>query len=510
MKIISSTPSVLAIKDLDFGRGILIPHTWFSKVLTKSGAPDMTAIIILSEIVYWHRLTPVYEKDELVGYKKKFEGKELQKQSKDFAKKFGWSAKTVNEALNRLVVYRLITRNFKDVSFEKYVAQERQYIDIVPENIIKITFDCEEVVTKGINETFTPPKRNVEHTKNTNTKDYCNTNHSFSSASHEAGELGEDISLKNFAPQQTENLACPLTEQENPKPPFAPAPLSPEVPDGFRLVQEDEVLPNGDYTHVFKQGYCITNAPLPHSYQETPQNIDIQAHQETNGYTPLPIDVFVSLAKSWGCNGKSESYALEFWHHWDAKNWVVNEKGNKMRNHTKRFEDFVADKTAKKKATHPAYKGAVDLFFAHYEKEFGTAYIGFGKKEGVAMNGIIDKLTQAIINKQREAGNIVESITPEELVNAFDYLLINNKDEWIRQKLSPMIINDKFNDILKTVKENYKQQNNGNIKHTPKSDNRAKSHDELAYETYRIVAAKYGITVEELLARESASHVPVS
>ena len=42
--------------------GNIIPNSWYSTIRTEKGKPDLTAITILSEILYWHR--PREECDE--------------------------------------------------------------------------------------------------------------------------------------------------------------------------------------------------------------------------------------------------------------------------------------------------------------------------------------------------------------------------------------------------------------------------------------------------------------
>lgn len=140
-KILSATKSVLEIKDLHF-EGNVVPHNWYTHIKNKSGASDLLAITLLSEIVYWYRLMPVYdkEKDVLLGYKKKFNADKLQKQTKELANKFGFSEQSTNSALKRLVDLKLITREFRDITLKNgAVIQKRQFLDIVPTNILLIS-----------------------------------------------------------------------------------------------------------------------------------------------------------------------------------------------------------------------------------------------------------------------------------------------------------------------------------------------------------------------------------
>ena len=50
----ANVASVDALYGIDFS-GNIIPHSWYETIQTESGKPDMNAITILSEILYWHR-----------------------------------------------------------------------------------------------------------------------------------------------------------------------------------------------------------------------------------------------------------------------------------------------------------------------------------------------------------------------------------------------------------------------------------------------------------------------
>ena len=56
--------------------GNIVPNNWFYHILRDTGKPNLLAISILSEIVYWYRPTEI--RDEIsgltIGYKKKFKG----------------------------------------------------------------------------------------------------------------------------------------------------------------------------------------------------------------------------------------------------------------------------------------------------------------------------------------------------------------------------------------------------------------------------------------------------
>lgn len=80
--------------------GNVIPHTWYENIrLESTGKPDLIAITLLSEIVYWYR--PSYMKEEesgrLIGMKKKFKADALQRSYDSFVAQFGFSKKNKSE-----------------------------------------------------------------------------------------------------------------------------------------------------------------------------------------------------------------------------------------------------------------------------------------------------------------------------------------------------------------------------------------------------------------------------
>lgn len=97
--------------------GNTIPHTWYKNLTLPNGKPDLNSIIILAEIIYWHR--PTYVKDEatgqLVTVKKKFHADLLQRSYESFAEQFNLSKKQVKEAFDRLEKIGVVKREFRQV-----------------------------------------------------------------------------------------------------------------------------------------------------------------------------------------------------------------------------------------------------------------------------------------------------------------------------------------------------------------------------------------------------------
>src|SRR4051812_27257093 len=91
----------------------VIPLDWFTHLTFKNGKPDLAAILILADIVYWHRSAPVYDETGMVvGYRKRFKSDLLQKSYSHYATLFGLSKRQVTDAIIRLERQGLIKRVF--------------------------------------------------------------------------------------------------------------------------------------------------------------------------------------------------------------------------------------------------------------------------------------------------------------------------------------------------------------------------------------------------------------
>lgn len=137
--------------------GNVIPLQWFKHITNEKGKPNLTAIMILSEIVYWCR--PKLVRDEIsgkvLGLQKKFKADLLQKSYKDLSEQFGFSKRQTSDAIKKLEDLKLIKRVLRNINGSPNVL----YIDIDPINIENIT---------KINENSQTEKCDISHEKENN------------------------------------------------------------------------------------------------------------------------------------------------------------------------------------------------------------------------------------------------------------------------------------------------------------------------------------------------------
>jgi hypothetical protein len=159
----SPTDAVTAIGRLNI-TGNVIPSNWWRHVALPSGKPDCTAIVLLSEIVYWYR--PAEVRDEQTGavieYRKRFHGDKLQRSYQAFADQFGFSKREATDALKRLRDAGLVTLELRTVQTDAGLTLSNVlYVEPVVSRITEITTTV--LMEQEVRENVTPPtfKRNT-------------------------------------------------------------------------------------------------------------------------------------------------------------------------------------------------------------------------------------------------------------------------------------------------------------------------------------------------------------
>lgn len=121
--------------------GNTIPHRWYGEIKLANGKPDINSIILLSEILYWHR--PRIEKDEytgeILGAKTRFKSDLLQKDYASLAKQFGFTKRQVSDAIKRLEDAGLIKRVHRTVHYKNKTLSNVLFIQINHVKIIEIS-----------------------------------------------------------------------------------------------------------------------------------------------------------------------------------------------------------------------------------------------------------------------------------------------------------------------------------------------------------------------------------
>ncbi len=134
--------------------GNVIPPRWYKEIVRENGKPDLLAVTLLSDIVYWYR--PVEVRDEQTGYviglKKRFKADLLQKTYEQYSEQFGESKRSVKASLDRLESLGLIKKIFRNITTSAGIVPNVMYIDICPDAVERISLNAveEEGITSDI------------------------------------------------------------------------------------------------------------------------------------------------------------------------------------------------------------------------------------------------------------------------------------------------------------------------------------------------------------------------
>ena len=138
--------SVDALYKIDF-TGNIIPHSWYGTIQTEKGKPDMNAIAILSEILYWHRPRESCgdgDSGETVLVKR-FGKDMLQLSYGQLNKKFHLSKAQCRRAMKNLERLGVIKRHLRDFDTE---AGDRlnnvMFIELFSYRLLQLTFPGED------------------------------------------------------------------------------------------------------------------------------------------------------------------------------------------------------------------------------------------------------------------------------------------------------------------------------------------------------------------------------
>lgn len=177
--------------------GNTVPHRWYSEIKLANGKPDINAIILLSEILYWHR--PRIEKDEytgeVLGAKTRFKSNLLQRDYASFSKQFGFTKRQVSDAIKRLEDNGLIKRVHRSIPYGNKVLSNVLFIQINHVKIIEIS---------ELNSGLTLKRKTPSHVKKEDLSRYNGT------PSHVITEDPLTLKRKTY----TENTNTEITDTE--------------------------------------------------------------------------------------------------------------------------------------------------------------------------------------------------------------------------------------------------------------------------------------------------------
>lgn len=139
--------------------GNIIPVTWYKTIRKATGKPNLNAIIILADLVYWYRPTEVRDEmtGELIGLKKKFHADLLQRSYQQIADQFGITKRDATNAVVELEKLGVVKRVFRTLKLNGQQVPNVLFLDLNVKVLEKLTFPQEEGYP--LYEGHLPPKK---------------------------------------------------------------------------------------------------------------------------------------------------------------------------------------------------------------------------------------------------------------------------------------------------------------------------------------------------------------
>lgn len=122
--------------------GNIIPSNWYKSLVFDSGKPDLVSIIILADIVYWHRPTEIRDEytGQVVEYRKKFKADLLQRSYESYADLLGISKRQARESIIRMEEKGILRRVFRTIPTPSGPISNVLFVKLNPEAIKQLTF----------------------------------------------------------------------------------------------------------------------------------------------------------------------------------------------------------------------------------------------------------------------------------------------------------------------------------------------------------------------------------
>ena len=127
--------------------GNVIPQMWYRTIIRESGKPNLTAIIILADIVYWYKPTELRDENsgQVVAVKKKFKADLLQRSYQQISEQFGISKKEATNAIIFLEKLGVVKRIFRTVNINGLVVNNVLYLELNVQRLRQLTYPQDNI-----------------------------------------------------------------------------------------------------------------------------------------------------------------------------------------------------------------------------------------------------------------------------------------------------------------------------------------------------------------------------
>lgn len=197
-------------------QGDVVPDEFYKFIKKPStGKTDKLAVLIFSNIVYWHRPTYIYDNDgKVISVKKKFKGNLLQKNYDFYAEKYDEPKRSIKASFDTLEDLGLIKRVWKNITLANGTHLSNVlYIELCIDRLISLFSQCSDKapvedsmefdvvenvdtydnIDNGVpHKIATPATKKCNTYTDTNTKNYTNTIYILPSTSQSKKKKGDE------------------------------------------------------------------------------------------------------------------------------------------------------------------------------------------------------------------------------------------------------------------------------------------------------------------------------
>lgn len=140
--------------------GNVIPQSWFKTIIRDNGKPNLSAIVILSDIVYWYRPTEIRDEQtgQTIAMKKKFKSDLLQRSYNSLSEQFGISKREATNAVTALEQLGVVKKHFRTVVSDGVPHSNVLFIELIPDVLYRITYPENEIAITLESEMVSPSK----------------------------------------------------------------------------------------------------------------------------------------------------------------------------------------------------------------------------------------------------------------------------------------------------------------------------------------------------------------
>lgn len=126
--------------------GNIIPQMWYRSIVRENGKPNLTAIIILADIVYWYKPTEIRDENtgQIIAVRKKFKADLLQRSYQQLSEQFGISKKEATNAIVFLEKLGVVKRVFRTVTINGLVVNNVLYLELIVAKLRELTYSSEK------------------------------------------------------------------------------------------------------------------------------------------------------------------------------------------------------------------------------------------------------------------------------------------------------------------------------------------------------------------------------